>query len=66
MSFCLSRDLTRPRDQSDKRLYGYDPTKFGDHRPYGSGDIIVLVCHVISIDHVIKDSFDFMGRSPSR
>ena len=41
----------RPPDQSDKRLHGYDPVKvchhpttFGDHRPCGSGDIMVLVC----------------------
>ena len=28
--------------------------------------IIILVCHVVLQDHVIKGSFDFMGRSPSR
>ena len=26
---------------------------------------MVLVCHVISQDHVVKGSCDFMGRSPS-
>ena len=28
--------------------------------------IIILVCHVVLQDQVIKGSFDFMGRSPSR
>ena len=27
---------------------------------------MVLVCHVISQDHVIKGLCDFMGRAPSR
>ena len=29
--------------------------KFGGHRHCGSGDIMVLVCQVISQDHMIKD-----------
>ena len=33
---------------------GNYPAKFGGHRQCGSGDIMVLVCHVISQDHVIK------------
>ena len=45
--------------------------KFCGHRACGSSDttnedIIVLVCHVISQDHVIKGWFDFISRSPSR
>ena len=32
----------------------------------GTGDIIVLVYHVISQDHVIKGSCAFIGSSPSR
>ena len=28
------------------------------------GDIMVLVCHVILQNHGIKDSCDFIGRSP--
>ena len=32
----------------------------------GSGDVMVLVCHVILQDHVIKGSRDFTGRRPSR
>ena len=31
-----------------------------------TGNIMVLVCHVISQDPVIEGSCDFMGRSPSR
>ena len=38
--------------------------KFGGHRQCGSEDVIV-VCHVISQDPVIKGSCDFMGRNPS-
>ena len=32
----------------------------------GSGDIMLLVSHVISQDHRIKASCNFMGKSPSR
>ena len=45
---------------------GYHPPRFGGLKPSDSGDIAVLVCHVISQDHVIKESCDFIGRSPSR
>ena len=44
----------------------YHPTNFGDHRHCGSEKIIVLVCHVIPQDHVIKESCDFMERGLSR
>ena len=40
--------------------------KFGDHRHCDSGDIMILVCHMILQDHVIKWSFEFTGRIPSR
>ena len=40
----------------------HDPTKFGGHRHCSSGEIIVLVCHVILQGDVIKVSFDFIGR----
>ena len=43
----------------------YHPTNFGDHSHCGRGIIIILVCHVISQDHVIKGSSEFMGRYPS-
>ena len=42
----------------------HHPVKFGGHRYCGSGDIIVLACHVITQDHMIKQSCDLMGGSP--
>ena len=38
---------------------------FGGHRYCSSGDIKILDCYVISQDYMIKESCDFMGRSPS-
>ena len=40
--------------------------KFGGHRHYVSGDIMIFGCYVISKDHRIKGSCDFMGRGPLR
>ena len=40
----------------------YHPTKFGGHGHCGSGDIIILVCHVTLQDHVIKGLCDFIGK----
>ena len=37
------------------------PTKFGSHRRYGSTDIMILVCHLISQDRVIEGSRNFIG-----
>ena len=48
---------------------GKSPTlvaKFGDHRHYDSGDIMVLVCHVNLQDHVTYGSINFMGDGLSR
>ena len=45
---------------------GYYLAKFGDHRHSDGGDIVVLVSHMISEDHVIKGSCDIIGRSISR
>ena len=42
----------------------YHPAKFGGHQQCGSGDIMILVCHVISYGHVIKGLCDLIGRSP--
>ena len=39
---------------------------FGGHRHCGSGDIMFLICHVTSRDHVFKGICDFMGKSHSR
>ena len=52
------------RQQSIK--VNYHPAAFGGHRYCGSGYMMILVCHVILQDHVIKRSCDFMDRSPSR
>ena len=39
----------------------YHPVKFGGQKHSDGGDILVLVCHVILQDHVIKGLRDFMG-----
>ena len=44
----------------------YHPANFTRHRHCSSGDIMVIVYHVILQDHVIKGSCDVMDRSPSR
>ena len=69
----MSHDFARPRDQGVVWLYGYEPfkishhfNKFHGHRYCNSGDIIVLACHVISHDHAIRESCDFIGSGPSR
>ena len=38
---------------------------FGGNRHCGSGDIMVLCYHVVSQDHVIDRSYNFMDKSPS-
>ena len=40
--------------------------KFGGHRHCDSENIMILGYHVISQDHIIKGSCDFIGRNPSR
>ena len=71
--FSFSHDLSRPSNQSVMWLYveepimiSYYPVNFGGHKHCCSRDIKFLTCHVTSHDHVIKDSCDFMGRSPSQ
>ena len=51
--------------------YGKEPLKvshhpalFRGHRHCGSGDIMVLDCHVILQDHKNKGSSDFKDKSP--
>ena len=39
---------------------------FGGHKHTGSGDIIVLVCHVTLQDHVINALFGYIVWSPLR
>ena len=55
------------------QTYGQEPikanyhlVKFGGHRYCDSEGENVLVCDVISYDHLIKGLFDFIGKSPSR
>ena len=71
--FSLLHDLARSRNQKLKRLYeweltrvSYHPAKFGDYRQSGSGDIMILACHVTMQDQVIRGLYDLMVRSPSR
>ena len=35
-------------------------TRFGGHRYFGSGDIMISVYHVTFQDHVIRALYDFM------
>ena len=37
----------------------YHPAKICGHGGYDSKDIIILVCHMISQDHVIKDDVTY-------
>ena len=39
-------------------------TKYGGKKLCDTGDKMVLVCHVILQDHVIKRPFDFVGGRP--
>ena len=39
--------------------------EIADHGSSASGDIMFLLCHVTSQDHVIKESCEFIGRSSS-
>ena len=41
------------------------PGKFGRHRHSGSGDLMVLDCHVIFEKYAAKVSSNFMGESCS-
>ena len=49
----------------DHLKVSHHPSKFGGRRHCGSEDIMVLVCHMISQDDLIKGSYNFLGRSPS-
>ena len=39
------------------------PAKFDGHRHRGIEDVMVLVCHVISLDNVTEGSSKIMGRN---
>ena len=47
-------------------MVSHQPSKFGLHRRCDSGGMMVLVCHVISLNHMIEKSCDFMGGSRLR
>ena len=60
------------RDKTVVWLYGYEPikagcqhVKFGGYSYSGIRVIMVLACHLISQDHLIKRPRYFMGGSPS-
>ena len=68
--FSYLGDIEKPYDQSAMWLYGQEPinivyssVKSGGHRQSGIRDVMVLICHVIPQDPVIKRSYDVMGRS---
>ena len=39
--------------------------KFGDHRHYDSEDIMVLIFHLTSRDHMLKGLYEFISGSHS-
>ena len=43
----------------------YHPSNFGGHSHSDSGVMMILVSHVMSQEHVIKGSSDFIGWRPS-
>ena len=47
-------------------MVGDNPVKFGGNRHCGSGRIMVLVCHMILQDNVIKGSYDSVEISSLR
>ena len=47
-------------------MESHHPAKCGNRRHWGSGDIMVLVCHVISQGHLIKGSCDLMCEARSQ
>ena len=53
-------DITWPYGWEHLMVSDY-PVKFDGDKHWGVGDIIVLVCHVISENHVLNGSCDFMG-----
>ena len=47
-------------------MVSHTTATFGSHRHRGNKDIMVLVCYVISQDHLTKGSSNIIGRHPSR
>ena len=54
------------RRSQDPLKVSYEIAKLGGHRHCDSGDIMVLICQVISKDHLIKVSSNFMVGTPHR
>ena len=68
----LKNYVTKGSSKGRKGWKGWEPlkvshhrVKFDDRKHYGIGDIMVLICHVISKDDAIKASCDIMGRGPT-
>ena len=47
-------------------MVSHHGANFGDQGYCGSGDVIFLICYVISQDHVLQELFGFIDRSPAR
>ena len=70
--FNLSHDLTWPYYWGVMEIYGWELlkvcphlSKSCEHRHYNSGDIVFLICHVTSCEHMCKGLCDLMGGIPS-
>ena len=64
----LQDHVFRVKSPFEQELFtvNYHLAKFSVHRHPNSGDIVVLVFQVVSQNHLVKGSFDFMGKSSSR
>ena len=58
--------LKMSRNQGQPIKVSYHPDKTCDYKHSDSGHIMVSACIVISQDHVIEGSCDFVSRSMSR
>ena len=47
-------------------MVNYNPVKFGWYSHSGSRDKMFLACHVVSREHLVKESCDLMGGVTSR
>ena len=42
----------------------HPPDKSCDHKYYDNGDLMFLICHVTSSEHMFKVLYEFIGGSP--
>ena len=42
----------------------HPPDKFCDHKYYDNEDLMFLICHVTSSEHMFKVLYEFTGGSP--